>query len=661
MDAESIATSIIYSTVKYTALDLGIVEHELGKPIIALLKNLLQLDIINTSTQKIEKRNLHQIDNIRKMLLAMAQDVRSVVIKLAERLVIMRKLKHLDKKLHHPLAQETMDIFAPLANRLGLHQIKWELEDLSYFLLNTDHYLKVAKKLDERRHDRETRVHRIVNELQILLKEASVDATIYGRAKHIFSIIRKMSQKNVKIEEIYDAIAIRILAPTIDDCYAALSLVHEKFIPIVEEFDDYISKPKPNGYQSIHTAVIDKDDKHFEIQIRTQKMHEEAELGVAAHWIYKEGKKQNTAYEQKISWLRQLLDWQKELSLHDNVPNALEKNVFEDRVYVFTPQNDIIDLPKGSTPLDFAYLIHTQVGHRCRGAKINGKIVSLNYQLKIGDRVEILTHKHGSPSRDWLQPKEGYLITSGARAKVMQWFRKQEFAKHVIEGRVFIEKELQRLQYHDPINWNQIATRLEFKSPEHMFAGLSRGNIRLGNVLEAIEATLKIKLQEQSDGLPSLENTYEHLTHAHAVTIHGLKNLLSKMALCCKPVPGDDIVGYITKTQGITIHRKGCKNIMHACEHFPERVIDTSWNVDIQQSFCVDLELLAYDKTGLLKEITTLLANDNVKLLALNASINPNNQQVKIHLAILVQSLDILQTTIDHLKQLPSINHVTRI
>lgn len=659
LDPESIATAIIYSTAKTTELSIDEVEAQLNKNVAKLLAGVLQLGMINLSRQKLQQQSSQQIDNVRKMILAMVQDVRVVVIKLAERLSLMRSLKNFSEEFRQHIANETMEIFAPLANRLGLHQIKWELEDLSFLHLEPKIYMSIAENLDETRVDRNKRVKSIVKQLKTILKTSGIEAEVYGRAKHIYSIQRKMFRKNVNFDKIYDSIAVRILVPTKQDCYQTLSIAHELWRSIPEEFDDYISQPKQNGYQSIHTAVIDDNNKCFEIQIRTHEMHEFAEMGVAAHWIYKEGAKKQTAYEEKISWLRELLAWQKELTHDQTTPDHLQHNLLEDRVYVFTPSNDVIDLPAEATPLDFAYFIHTQVGHRCRGAKINGNIVPLTYQLQMGDKIEILTNNNGTPSRDWLVPQRGYLKTSTARAKVLQWFKRNDFDSHVAQGKASVEKELQRLHIEE-VNFANIANKLNFKTPELLFAGLTTGNIKLAHIINTITDSINPLKKEHAKDHSVLASPAKGSEKSPSPAIQGMENLLTKIAKCCKPIPGDLIIGYITQAQGITIHNQNCNNIQYAKSHQERRLIEVNWSEMAQAVFSVDLEIIAHDSANLLRDISTTLANEKINLTNFTANLNQQKNTVKIKATIDIKHIEALNTIMARIQQIPNILSVQR-
>lgn len=617
LDQDAIAASVLFSTVKHTDLKFEDITPHINKNIAKLLQGLLQMGAINLTRQKSEKQSSQQIDNIRKMILAMASDIRIVVIKLADRLCLMRELKHYPEEFRLHIAQETLDIFAPLANRLGLQQIKWELEDLTFFIRDPLDYKAIAVQLDERRIDREKRVTTIVKTLEHLLKDASVEGTVYGRAKHIYGIKRKMEKKHISFHEVYDTLAVRILVHTLEDCYKTLSIVHKQWEPIPKEFDDYISQPKPNGYQSIHTAVNDKNHKKFEIQIRTTEMHNHAELGIAAHWKYKEGKQQY-AYEDKISWLRQILAWQKDLLPSQQFSEHFEQNIFKDRIYVFTPENDIIDLSFGATPLDFAYHIHTQVGHHCHGAKVNGKMVPLSYPLKMGDRIEILTSKKALPSRDWLSPSHGYLKTPHAKAKVLQWFKKQQLDQHSSPEKSPDEN---------------IAPEI-IKSP-------SKNNEMILN--------------------PPLKPIHKKIKKKNTIAIQGMDNLLTKTAKCCKPIPGDPIIGYITHTQGITIHHQQCPNIVTFKKTQPDRLIEASWNQTSQPFYPVDIKITAYENPDLGREVTLTLANDRIHLLNLNTFRDRKSNLTHVVITLETTHIDMLTEIIHKLSSLSHVISVKRI
>ena len=533
LDQTAVAAAIISSALQHTSISIDTVKEALGEPVAKLAAGVMQMNTLNKLQLRKEKaRDTIQIDRLRKLFLAMASDIRVVLIKLAERTCIMRGIKHVNPAERKRIAEETMDIYAPLANRLGIGQLKWELEDHAFHYIDPDTYKTIANFLAERRIDRKQRIDTTIHYLKEALATAHIKADITGRAKHIYSIYLKTLRKDLDYQHIYDYSAIRILVPKLSDCYAALSIVHDLFEHVAEEFDDYISHPKPNGYRSIHTAVIGPNDKHLEIQIRTRDMHIEAEHGVAAHWVYKEAKTPQSGYETKITFLRQLLAWHKEIAEHSSTQHNHIHEFLEDNVYVFTPIGDIIDLPLGATPLDFAYHIHSDVGHRCRGAKIKGHIVPLTYQLQTGDQVEIITTPHGTPSRDWLNKELGYLKTSRARAKVAHWFKQHDINQSSEPGKQNLEREQRNTKQTATVDLPSVATIHTKKIPD------AQGSLRVA----------------------------------------GMSDVLTRIAKCCKPIPGDNIIGYITQGRGISIHRQNCNNLSSYKNLHDNRMVLVTWD-----------------------------------------------------------------------------------
>lgn len=650
LGVDAVAAALVFNSIEHAELSLEDVEAQLGKDVVALVVNVQAMQSI---TRLENSRNRHQVDNIRKMLLAMVRDVRAVVIKLAERLCVMRALHHVSDPEKQLLAHETQDIYAPLASRLGVSELKWELEDLTFSILYHDEYKAIAKSLSERRIEREARVTMIISRLQHALQQRNIDGKVMGRAKHIYSIHRKMQRKKVPFSEIFDAMAVRVLVPDVADCYKILSFAHESWHPIKEEFDDYINAPKANGYKSIHTAVKDENGKIFELQIRTFDMHQESEMGVAAHWLYKENSKASS-FDEKIKWLRQLLDWQKEMSSDTKLPQELERNVLEDRVYVFTPDGKIIDLAAGATPLDFAYHIHTEIGHRCRGAKVNGKIVPLTHTLTLGDRIEILTSKQAKPSRDWLIPALNYLKTSRARAKVSTWFKKQDFNKHVETGKQLLEREVQRLNVNEP-NLEKLANQLKFPHADKFLATLGRGDLRLAHVSQTLigEKPKKPALEEITPEEKKKKNSKD-------ISIYGIGDLLTQFANCCHPAPGDDIIGYITQGHGVTIHRKDCKNAQHLSIESQERMIEVEWSESTKESYPVSINIEAFDRKGLLSDITQVLMNDKISIHSLNTHADKKKHLAFVQLTVEIRSIDDLSRIIDRINLIPNVKNVQR-
>ena len=657
LDQEAVATAIIASSAFHTRLHIETISEKLGENIAQMIVSFLQMDVINNLAKINQSRDQLQLDRLRKIFLAMVSDIRVVLIKIAERTCIMRGIKKINLSERKHIAQETMDVYAPLANRLGIGQLKWELEDVAFHYIDPDTYKKIASFLAERRADREQRINEIIAKLKDNLAKSHIDAAINGRAKHIYSIYLKMQRKHVDYKNIYDYSAVRILVPKLDDCYTALSLVHSLWEHIPEEFDDYISKPKPNGYRSIHTAVIGPDGKNLEIQIRSKDMHEQAEHGVAAHWIYKESNTQHAGYEEKITFLRQLLAWHKDVAEQDIKADQKQLTLLDDRIYVFTPAGDILDLPIGSTPLDFAYYIHSNVGNRCRGAKINGHIVPLTHALQTGDQVEIITTKQGTPSRDWLNKELGYLKTSRARAKVAHWFKQQDVDAHIESGRHSLERELSRagLQHS---NLLKIATRFDFKDEDAFFAALGRGNLKAAQVVHTLQA-------EQKHEVAHLPETILHGKKPRpargGLHLKGAESLLTRIARCCKPVPGDDIVGYITQGRGVSIHRTDCNNVTSVSPQNEGRMIPVSWDNKQLSSYYADLQIRAYGKENLLKEIASLIANLKIDLVTLNSTINKKNNMIYITMTVQIEDLEQLKKLASQLHHLPNVADVRRI
>lgn len=662
LDNESLCAAIIYPAYTYTGMTEEDITEHLGKPIAKLVTGIKQMDAIRALYDEAhhERHSQTQIDNIRKMLLAMAQDVRVVLIKLAERTVLMRSLDPLTELQKQKLAQETHDLYAPLANRLGIAQIKWELEDFAFRYLEPDVYKKIAKSVTLKRMERENYVQNVMTVLkESLTQEGLKNFDVTGRAKHIYSIYKKMQRKKTAdIRQIYDVSAVRVLVPTLEDCYTVLGIVHSLWEPIPEEFDDYITNPKPNGYQSLHTAVKGPDGHNVEIQIRTLQMHQDSELGVAAHWVYKEGGGKRSAYDQKIAWLRQLIDWQKEVTHTEE--NNLEEHPspFEDRVYVFSPKGEIIDLEKGSTPLDFAYFIHTEIGHRCRGAKINGAIVPLTYHLQMGDRVEILTGKEANPSRDWLNPHLNYLRSPRAKAKIHHWFKVKNHDKNVHLGKEILDRELKKLHIHH-YDHQLLLERFNHTEEDEFLAALGSGGIRIGQIVTAIEHQLHEQEKPKEALTPITPLPTKKPLSSTLVNIQGVGNLLYHFASCCKPIPGDPIIGFITQGRGVSIHSQECMNILTARVDQKDRLIEVTWGEKLGQ-YPVDIFVQAYDRHGLVRDISALLANEKINILALNSVISKKENTANITFTIETHDLSDLSRILDRIHQLPNIIKVER-
>jgi len=660
LDPDTLLVAIVYNSAQLQQLNKDHISAQFNPSIAHLIEGVRKMETLHVMRDQAfdSNRTPVQLENVRKMLLAMAEDVRVVLIKLAEHLCDLRSAKDLDPLQVHKLAQQTQTIYAPLANRLGIGHIKWEMEDLAFRYLEPEAYKKIAGFLHERRVDREQYITHFIDKLQSVLDEEKVDAQVDGRVKHIYSIWRKMDRKNVDYSEIYDVRAVRILVHSIRDCYAALGIVHSTWQHVPKEFDDYIATPKKNGYRSLHTAVVGPLGKIVEIQIRTQDMHQDSELGVAAHWAYKEGKKAGTQLENKMAWLRQLIDTQQEGSDTSDLIAELQSNVLEDRVYVITPRGDVVDLPIGSTPLDFAYQVHTLIGHRCRGAKINGRIVPLVHILQSGEQVDILTTAHPAPSRDWLNPNLGYLKTARARAKVHHWFKQLDRDQHIIDGKALLERELQRLNIHQ-FDMPSVIKRFDYKEADDVYAALGSGDLRPTQVLSAAKALIKPEPSDEPIIPIVSKKPLKHLS-ANAITIEGVDNLLTQTARCCKPLPGDPIIGYVTQGRGVSIHRQDCPNILHLNEEKQERLIQVEWGKGQEKTYPVDIFIQAYDRAGLLRDITTLLAAEQVRVLALQTTANTLENTANSTVTLEISDLTQLSRVIEKLNQLPNVMGVNR-
>ncbi|MCJ7518268.1 MAG: bifunctional (p)ppGpp synthetase/guanosine-3',5'-bis(diphosphate) 3'-pyrophosphohydrolase [Anaerolineaceae bacterium] len=605
--------------------------------------------LISEELQKSRRKDL-ATETLRKTLMAMGDDVRVVLIKLADRLHNMRTLSYIPESKRKRIAKETLEIFAPLANRLGLWQIKWELEDLSFRYTQPDDYKSIAEKLADRRINRETEVNKIIQELQKLMTEGGIKAEITGRTKHIYSIYQKMQQKDKTFENVRDLRGVRLMVNDIPSCYAALGVIHTHWRPIPNEFDDYIAAPKDNFYQSLHTAVIYSDGKPLEIQIRTQEMHENAEFGIAAHWLYKEKGYKDDQYQSRINWLRKLMEWRQDVEDAQEFVDGVKTDVFEDRVYVFTPRGDIIDLPIGATPIDFAYMVHTEVGNRCRGAKINGKLVTLNYQLKTGDQVEILTAKRGGPSRDWLNIHLGLVNTQRSRAKIRQWFKKQDRDQNLSHGRDMLDRELKRLGIVD-LDIEDLAKSFGYKASEDLYVALGCGDLAIGRIVNLIQEDEEEKEELFTPKVPEVERK-----DSESVNVLGLKGILTNIAKCCNPAPGDDIIGYITRGRGATIHRRDCPNVLRMKDH--ERIVKVTWG-EPKRTFPVMVQVKAYDRQGLMGDISTVLANEGINMRDINVKIT--NNLATINLMLDIGDISQLSRLLTLTESLPNVMEAFRV
>ena len=660
MDDETLQAALIYPYCELHKLDEDQITEQFGTGIQKLIVGVRRMDAIkslHTSANSKKKNDEAQIDNVRRMLLAMVEDVRTVVLKLAERICTLQKVKHEDEETRVLVARECANIYAPLANRLGIGQLKWELEDHSFRYLHPNTYKKIATLLDERRSDRQQFIEDFVGELQHVLDSQNIKAKVYGRPKHIYSIWKKMQKKHLDFEQLYDIRAVRIIADRLQDCYAALGVVHASWKHIPNEFDDYIATPKANGYQSIHTVTFGKQSKTIEIQIRTAQMHEDAELGVAAHWRYKEGTTSSrSGYEERINWLRRILLWQEEVADSGDLVEELRSQVFDDRVYVFTPKGDVVDLPLGSTPLDFAYYIHSNVGHRCNGAKVSGRIVPFTYELQTGDQIEILTGKGSNPSRDWMHPGLGYVYSSRARAKIQTYFKKQDKSKNQQAGKELLDRELSKLNIESKEAIDAIS-RFNMQTLDDLYAAIGGGDVRIMQVVHF--------LQQKHAPPPELKIRSRKPQSAKfkkdSIVVEGVGNLLNQIAGCCQPLPGELILGYITQGRGVSVHREDCEQLNNLLEQHPERQIDVNWASNLQAAFQTKLHVLSDDRAGILRDITTVIANEKVSLLAVNSISDTKLNRAKIELSLEVKDLSSLSKAMSRLQLIKGVTEVLKV
>lgn len=662
-DVAALPAALLYRSVREGLLSLERVEKEFGHSTAQLIDGVLRMVSMSTllkpTRRNVLGQSTGQLDNVRKMLVAMIDDVRVALVKLAERAVIIHAVKDDDEERRTKVAREIFDIYAPLAHRLGVGQLKWELEDLSFRYLQPTDYHGIAKLLAEKRIDREHYIEQAVASLREKLADAHIDAEVKGRAKHIYSIWRKMQQKQLDFHQVYDVRAVRVLVPEVRDCYAVLGIVHSLWQHLPHEFDDYIANPKPNGYQSLHTAVIGPERKMLEIQIRTRQMHTDAELGVCAHWRYKETGGSHTTkadeYERKIAWLREVLSWHDELG--DNMPDmAGLRQQDERRVYVFTPKGHVVDLEKGATPIDFAYHIHTEVGHRCRGAKVNGRVVPLSYRLHTGEQVDILTAREASPSRDWLVPSLGFAHTSMARSRIQRWFKQQDRDTHLQQGRRLLDRELKRLALDNQAVTNKLADSMGYPSEDDLLVALGAGDLRIGQLSHALQT----QFQPPQKELEFVPRQASERKDDNGISVDGVDHLLTQLAVCCRPLPGDAIMGYITRGKGVSVHRADCPNLLSLQYRDPARIIEVNWGQRDHISYPVDIYVRTHDRQGLLRDLLSVLANNRVNVTALHTDTSSKDDLATLLLTIEIESLGDLGELLARLDQLPDVLEVRR-
>ncbi|MBE0069379.1 RelA/SpoT family protein [Thermoanaerobacterium thermosaccharolyticum] len=657
LDVSTIASGLLHDVIEDTSITYDDIKNEFGQEIADLVDGVTKLGMIEYKS-KVEQ----QAENMRKMLIAMAKDIRVIMIKLADRLHNMRTLKYLSEEKQKEKAQETLEIYAPIAHRLGMSMIKWELEDLSLRYLHPDDYYSLVEKVAKKRKEREESIKELIDKLKEKLNEIGIKAEVDGRPKHFYSIYKKMKQQNKTFEQIYDLMAVRVIVNTVKDCYGTLGAVHTLWKPMPGRFKDYIAMPKPNMYQSLHTTVIGPKGEPFEIQIRTWDMHRTAEYGIAAHWKYKEGKSYEDEFDAKLSWLRQLLEWQRELKDAKEFMETLKIDLFTDEVYVFTPKGDVISLPAGSTPIDFAYSIHTEIGHRLNGAKVNGKIVPIDYELKNGDIVEILTTTNSDrgPSRDWLQ----IVKSSQAKNKIRQWFKKEKREENIERGEEIFYRELKRhgiqqSQLKGDI-MESVLRKLNMHSEEDLFAAIGFGGLALNQIIPRIKEELKqIESEDKKQSTPIVEIKKKPKIGGMGVIVKGEDNVMVRFSKCCSPVPGDEIVGYVTKGRGVSIHRKDCPNIKDYV-YDKNRIIEVEWDQGKNIAYQADIQIMANDRYGLLTDVTSILADIKISVRAVNARTTKDNVAI-INLTLEITSREQLEKIMNKLKALDGVTDVYRI
>lgn len=647
----TIVAALLHDSVEDTDLSLDDLEHDFGSEVAQLVDGvtkLTQLPRVSRSSQgeRPERRELAN-ETLRKTFLAMGDDVRVVVIKLADRLHNMRTLSHLSADRRERIAVETIEIFAPLASRLGIWQIKWELEDLAFRYVHPDEYKLLADQVAILRVDREENMKAIREDVELLLQETEIEAEVRARPKHLYSIYRKMERKDVPFEEVYDVRGVRVLLESESDCYTALGVIHNRWKPVPGTFDDYIATPKDNFYQSLHTAVIFDDGKTVEVQIRTPEMEENAEFGIAAHWRYKEGRVSDDGYERRVNWLRSLMEWRQDITDAGDFVDAMKSDVFEDRVFVFTPQGDVIDLPVNSTPIDFAYHIHTEIGHRCRGARVSGKLVSLDTKLNTGDSIEILTTKRGGPSRDWLNPSLEMVKSQRARSKIRQWFRKQAREQNVSHGRQLVDREVRRLGIKK-FDIDSLAEEMSFTSGNDLLAAVGVGDINLGKIVN--------RAVEREDPIPEPIDRPRTPKESVEVSVLGLTGLLTHLGRCCNPVPGDPIIGYVTRGRGATIHRQDCPNVLRIKDK--ERLVSVSWG-KAKDTYPVSVQIRAYDRDGLMRDVSTLVSNEGISMSSIHVS--TEESLAIFDLVMGITDLSQLSRVLNRLEALPNVLEARRV
>lgn len=664
MDVTSIIAALLHDVVEDTTVSLDLLEEKFGKTCAMLVDGLTKLERIQFKSKE-EQQN----ENYRKMFVAMAQDIRVILIKLADRLHNMRTLKYQSEENQRRIAYETLEIFCPIAHRLGISAIKWEMEDIALRYLNPQQYYRIVNLMQKKRAEREQYIEDVIAKIKDKLKEMSIEADISGRPKHLYSIYKKMSSKNKEFNEIYDLMALRVIVENIKDCYAALGIIHTLWKPMPGRFKDYIAMPKTNMYQSLHTTVIGPKGEPLEVQIRTWEMHKTSEYGIAAHWAYKEGSMvPSGSFGEKMNWFREILELQHETTDAAEFMESLKMDFFSDLVFVFTPKGEVIELPKGSVPLDFAYRIHTEVGNRTIGAKVNGRIVPLDHTLKTGDIVEILTSKHSyGPSQDWIKITQ----SSHARSKIKQWFKKEKREENVLKGRENMERELRRMglepsQFMSDDKLLEVARKFTFNDIEDMFSAIGFNGITALQIVNKLtekhrkeaEEAEKIQLTNELKEVKTAPERKNRPTNG--VRVKGVDNLLVRFARCCNPVPGDEIVGYITRGRGVSVHRADCTNIPSSDEEDGNRIIEVEWADAVESIFNVEIEITGHDRRGFLNEVLQAVSESKTMITAVSGRTDKNKMSL-VHMTIQIRNLDHLQSVVEKIKRVKDVYSVQRI
>jgi guanosine-3',5'-bis(diphosphate) 3'-pyrophosphohydrolase len=664
MDATSIIAALLHDVVEDTTVSLDSVLEHFGKTCAMLVDALTKLDKIQFKSKE-EQQN----ENYRKMFVAMAQDIRVILIKLADRLHNMRTLKYQSEESQRRIADETLEIYCPIAHRLGISAIKWEMEDIALRYLNPQQYYRIVNLMQKKRAEREKYIEDVITSIRDKVAEMGIESDISGRPKHIYSIYKKMTTRNKQFNEIYDLLAIRVIVDNIKDCYATLGIIHTLWKPMPGRFKDYVAMPKANMYQSLHTTVIGAQGEPLEVQIRTKDMHRTSEFGIAAHWAYKEGSLvPNGNFEDKMSWFREILELQHEARDASEFMESLKMDFFSDLVFVFTPKGEVIELPAGSGPLDFAYRIHTEVGNRTIGAKVNGRIVPLDHRLNTGDIIEILTSKHSyGPSQDWVKIAQ----SSHARSKIKQWFKKERREENVVKGKEAIERELKRLGYEPSVLMTEdklqdAAGKFNFNDIEDMLAGVGFGGITAAQICTKL--TEKLRRETEESNVLELSGEVKELKAApekksrptHGIQVKGVDNTLVRFARCCNPVPGDPIIGYITRGRGVSVHREDCMNIPTGDGEEGNRVIEVEWVDAVEANYSVEIEITGHDRRGLLNEVLQSVSESKTIISAVSGR-SDKNKMAMIHVTILIRNIDHLQSVVDKIKRIKDVYSVQRI